>query len=63
VEYDPVFYDTSSYEYDVDNCMIAYHDGESIHLYDYASETEEVIYTAPAGYTITAMTSCKRDYN
>ena len=57
VECDPVFCDTSSYDRDIRNARIAYHDGESIHLYDYASDTEEIIYTAPNGYTITALTS------
>ncbi len=57
VEYDPVFYETLSYIGDIENAMIAYHDGESVHLYDYPSDTDEVIYTAPEGYTITAMNS------
>jgi hypothetical protein len=57
VECDPVFYETTSYDNDIRNARIAYHDGESIHLYDYASDTEEIIYTAPGGYTITALTA------
>ncbi len=57
VEYDPVFYETLSYIGDIENAMIAYHDGEAVHLYDYPTDTDEIIYNAPAGYTITAMNS------
>jgi len=57
VEYDPVFYDTPSFDDDIENARIAYHDGQAVHLYDYPSDTDEVIYNAPEGYTITDMTS------
>ena len=57
VEYDPVFYDTPSYGGDIEKAQIAYHDGQAVHLYDYPSDTDEIIYNAPEGYTITAMTS------
>jgi hypothetical protein len=56
VQHDPVFYNTVDY-YFIEEAQIAYHDGSSIYVYDIASKSTEILYSAPVEYTITAMTT------